>query len=221
MLADLRRHIRFLLSFTVGLVAGLLPWWLDMVTRLLLFSVTFSLCYLVLTGLLMRRLTTDMLRAHADLDDEGMRLIVPLAMGSVAINLWAILQTTSSLASADPAAVSGGFAWTFQFALALASVPLAWTMIHTVMAFHYAHLWYARQPDGHETRCLAFPGLPDRGEAGIWDFLYYSFVLGMTAQTADISTLGTQVRRITLLHSVFSFVHNTVLLALVVSAIAR
>lgn len=209
MLSDLRRHQRFILSFLLGLAAGLGLYHLETVDRLLTFSVTFNLCYLVLTAILMRRLTIDMLRGHADLDDEGMLLIVPLAMGSVAINLWAILQVTH-----------GDHVGWLRLGLALASVPLAWAMIHTVMAFHYASLWYARRPNGQETRCLQFPGLAPDGEARIWDFLYYSFVLGMTAQTADISTLNTRVRRITLVHSVFSFFHNTVLLALAVSAVA-
>ncbi|MFG6082266.1 DUF1345 domain-containing protein [Paracoccus litorisediminis] len=209
MLSDLRRHQRFILSFLLGLAAGLGLYHLETVDRLLTFSVTFNLCYLVLTAVLMRRLTIDMLRGHADLDDEGMLLIVPLAMGSVAINLWAILQVTHD----------DHVGW-LRLGLALASVPLAWAMIHTVMAFHYASLWYARRPNGQETRCLQFPGLAPDGEARIWDFLYYSFVLGMTAQTADISTLNTRVRRITLVHSVFSFFHNTVLLALAVSAVA-
>ncbi|MBD9529034.1 DUF1345 domain-containing protein [Paracoccus sp. PAR01] len=209
MLSDLRRHQRFILSFLLGLAAGLGLYHLETVDRLLTFSVTFNQCYLVLTAVLMRRLTIDMLRGHADLDDEGMLLIVPLAMGSVAINLWAILQVTHD----------DHVGW-LRLGLALASVPLAWAMIHTVMAFHYASLWYARRPNGQETRCLQFPGLAPDGEARIWDFLYYSFVLGMTAQTADISTLNTRVRRITLVHSVFSFFHNTVLLALAVSAVA-
>ncbi|MDT1061047.1 DUF1345 domain-containing protein [Paracoccus sp. CPCC 101403] len=208
MLHDLRRHRRFLLSFLLGLVIGLAAHGLQAVDRLLLFSVIFCLSYLVLTALLMRRLDAEMLRRTADADDEGMRIIVPLAMISVAISLYAIMLTLR--------APHAGLA--LRPALALVLVPLGWAMIHTVMAFHYASLWYARDRHGAETRGLGFPGLGAGEDAGIWDFLYYSFTLGMAAQTADVTTLDSRMRRITLAHSAFSFFHNTVLLALAVNA---
>lgn len=208
MLADLRRHLRFLVGFACGLAAGLGLFRMAALDRLLVFSVTFCLIYLLLAGLLMRRVTASGLRAQADLDDEGMAVIVPVAMASVAISLVAILLTLR-----DP---HGGSA--LRPALALASVPLGWAMIHTVMAFHYASLWYGRGSDGREARCLGFPGLEAGGDAQVWDFMYFSFTLGMAAQTADVTTLGTRIRRVTLAHSAFSFFHNTVLLALAVNA---
>lgn len=208
MLADLRRHQRFVLSFLLGLTVGLGFYRIGVVDRLLLFSVAFCLCYLILSAHLMRKLTSAMLRRHAHEDDEGMMVIVPVAMGAVAISLIAIVLTIQN--------PHGGTV--LRPVLALISVPLGWAMIHTVMAFHYAHLWYARRPDGTEHRCLEFPGLGPVQDARIWDFLYFSFVLGMTAQTADVNTLSTRVRRIALVHSAFSFFYNTVLLALAVNA---
>lgn len=208
MLADLRRHLRFLLSFALGLAVGLGAWRMQALDRLLLFSVAFCLSYLLLTGLLIRRMTVQIMRGHADLDDEGMSVIVPIAFGTVAISLLAILLTIR-----DP---HSGF-W-LRPAFALVSVPLGWAMIHTVMAFHYASLWYARGPDGRERRNLGFPGMEPKDEAGIWDFIYYSFTIGMTAQTADVSALDTRMRRVTVIHSAFAFFYNTVLLALAVNA---
>lgn len=208
MLQDLRRHLRFLLSFGIGLVVGLVAWNMQAVDRLLLFSVSFCLCYMLMTALLVRGMTVEMLRRHADLDDEGMLVIVPIAFVSVAISLVAIVLTVRNPHS--------GF-W-LRPALALASVPLGWAMIHTVMAFHYASIWYARRPDGTERRNLGFPGIGPGQDAMIWDFLYYSFTLGMAAQTADVTTLDSQARRITLIHSALSFYYNTVLLALGLNA---
>jgi uncharacterized membrane protein len=208
MLHDLRRHLRFVLSFAIGLAVGLAAWRMQIVDRLLFFSVSFCLCYMVLTGFLVRRMTAELLRSHADLDDEGMVVIVPIAFGSIAISLLAIIFTIR-----DP---HSGF-W-LRPALALASVPLGWAMIHTVMAFHYASLWYARGPDGREKRNLGFPGLGPDQDAMIWDFLYYSFTLGMAAQTADVCALDSQMRRITLIHSALSFYYNSVLLALGLNA---
>ncbi|SMG44145.1 DUF1345 domain-containing protein [Paracoccus sp. J56] len=208
MLQDLRRHRRFLFSFALGLAAGLGLYRLQIVDRLLIFSVLFCTTYLVLTGLLMRGIDARAMRHQADSDDEGMVLIVPLAIGTVAISLVAILMTIR--------APHAGLA--LRPALALAWVPLGWLMVHTVMGFHYARLWYGRGPHGTEARDLGFPGLAPQGDADIWDFLYYSFTLGMAAQTADVTALSTRMRRVTLFHSVFSFFYNTVLLALAVNA---
>lgn len=208
MLDDLRHHFRVLLAFGLGLAVGFGIWWVPMQDRLLLFSFSFSLAYLVLTAALMPRITGDFLRGRADIDDEGMWLIVPIAVASVTISFYAILLTIR-----DP---HSGLV--LRPYLALLSVPLGWVTIHTIMGFHYAGLWYAKGPHGRERRNLDFPGLGPTQDARIWDFLYFSFVLGMTAQTADVSTLDTRVRRVVLLHSAFAFYYNTVLLALAVNA---
>ena len=100
------------------------------------------------------------------------------------------------------------------------SVPLGWLMIHSMMAFHYASLWYAPGDDGQPMRGLGFPGLAEGQDAQLWDFIYYSFTIGLASQTADVSALTTRMRRITLLHSVFAFYYNTVVLALAVNAAA-
>lgn len=206
MIPSLRHHLRFLAAFVLGLLVGLGAWGLPPVDRLLLFSFCFSLTYLVMTAAMMRHVTPGFLRQRADLDDEGIPLIVAIAIGSVAISLGAILMTIR-----EP---HTGLA--LRPVLALASVPLGWAMVHTVMAFHYARLWYGRDAQGIEARNLGFPEL--EGDAGIWDFLYYSFTLGMTAQTSDVGVLDTRARRVTLLHSAFAFFYNTVLLALAVNA---
>lgn len=204
---DLRRHLRFLLAFGLGLAAGLAACRLHAVDRLLIFGDVFCLAYLLMVAHMVGRMSVGDLRRHADDDDEGMRVIAPMAIGSVLLNLLAIHMTLQ-----DP----GGFA--LRPAMAILSVPLGWAMIHTVMAFHYAGLWYAATPAGKEARGLEFPGPDKDGLAGIWDFIYYSFTLGMTAQTSDTSVTTTRMRRVTIIHSALSFFYNTVLVALAVNA---
>ena len=57
---------------------------------------------------------------------------------------------------------------------------------------------------------LEFPGHepPD-----YWDFVYYSFVIGTAAATADVNVTSKNMRRITTLHRVFAFFFNTTILA--------
>ena len=101
--------------------------------------------------------------------------------------------------------------------LVLVSVPLGWATLHLMAAFHYARMHFAvrRSRADPDRDCgLVFAG----GEAPDgWDFVYFSFVVGMTAQTSDVEVASAQIRRFTLLHSVLSFFFNTVLVAAAVN----
>lgn len=221
-LSDLRRHLRFLLAFGLGLCAGgavlvlgggAEPGQAGPVDAVLVFGDVFCLAYLGLVAHLVRGLGPAGLARHAGEDDEGMRLIVPMAVGAVVVGLVAIAMTLR-----DP---GGGLG--LRPLLALVTVPLGWAMIHTVMAFHYAHLFHGPDPAGGGARAggLDFPAPEHAGAAplpGIWDFIYFSFTLGMTAQTSDVVILSGALRRTTILHSALSFFYNTVLVALAVNA---
>ena len=71
--------------------------------------------------------------------------------------------------------------------LALAGIgaPLGWFVLHTVMAFHYADLHYFDDPSTPRmTNAIwIFPAGAIRAP---WDFLYFSFVVGMTCQVSDV-----------------------------------
>lgn len=211
MLSGLSRHGRFLISFAVGLLLGLGAVNMQPLDRLLIFSVSFNLCFVILVARMARHSDAVSLRARAAVDDEGMIVIIPLAIGAVMTSLITIFQTIQ-----DP---HSGFV--LRPLLALLSVPLGWLTIHSMMAFHYASRWYARDKNGRETRGLGFPGMTADQDAHLWDFLYYSFTLGLASQTADVTTLTTRMRRVTLIHSVFSFYYNTVVLALAINAVMQ
>ncbi len=64
-----------------------------------------------------------------------------------------------------------------QLALAAGTIAMSWTFIHTIFALHYANEFYSER--------YGAPGglsLPDAEEPDYWDFVYFSFVIGMTAQ---------------------------------------
>jgi uncharacterized membrane protein len=65
---------------------------------------------------------------------------------------------------------------------------------------------------------LAFPG--GEAEPDYWDFVYFSFVIGMTSQVSDVGITSKQIRRTVAAHGVISFVFNTALLALTVNIAA-
>jgi uncharacterized membrane protein len=106
--------------------------------------------------------------------------------------------------------------------VAIANVPLGWATLHTVMAFHYAHLYYSASDDAEnekgDARGLEFPKTE---QPSILDFIYYSFVVGMTAQVSDVQTSSQAMRRTTVIHGVTSFLFNTVILAFAVNVVTR
>jgi uncharacterized membrane protein len=149
------------------------------------------------------------MRRRAALRDEGMFLITLLTLGAISLSLGSIFFLVN-----EPQPKS------FELMIAMVSVPLSWTTLHTIMAFHYANLFYSRHSADAESDAggLQFPGTD---EPALWDFLYYSFVVGMTAQVSDVQVLTTRMRRITLGHSVVSFFFNTIVLALAVNMAIR
>jgi uncharacterized membrane protein len=52
------------------------------------------------------------------------------------------------------------------------------------------------------------------------DFAYYSFVVGMTFQVSDVQITSGRMRKLTLIHSLISFLFNTFILAAAINIIA-
>jgi uncharacterized membrane protein len=208
-----RHHARFYLAAVGGVVVWLAALPLARPLPPLIGGDAFFCIYLALMTLLAVRITPEGLRARASEADEGILLIVVLALAAVAFSLGSIFVLLNR--AAGPGAAELG--------LVIATVPLGWLMVHTIAAFHYAHVYYlASDPAAssdersavRESGSLQFPGTR---EPGAWDFLYFSFVIGMTAQVSDVAVLTTGMRRLTLAHGVLSFFYNTVLLALAVN----
>ncbi|MGN6551594.1 MAG: DUF1345 domain-containing protein [Pararhizobium sp.] len=168
----------------------------------------FFLVYLVLHVFRLPALTPDYLRDHARADDEPAIVILAVTLGAVAAAVGALFVLINGKNATEP----------LRLTLALASVPLGWLTIHMMAAFHYAHLYWRpdRSAAGKQgrRRGIAFPGDAD---PGAYDFLYFSYVIGMTAQTSDVAITDTAMRKVNLLHAIVSFFFNTVLVAAAVN----
>ena len=70
---------------------------------------------------------------------------------------------------------------------------------------------------GHDLRLAFFPGAPP---ASYWDFAYFAFVIGSTAQTADVGVSSTRMRRLVMLHGLLAFGFNTSIVALTINLLA-
>lgn len=204
-----RRHLPFVLAAGCGLATLVVTWLLASQAEVLGSASVFFVVYLVLTLWRVPRFDAQYLKENAATTDEPAPVIFGLTVGTIVVTLiflFAVLNQQP--ASRDPLEVS----------LALLTVALGWFSIHTMAALHYAHLYWrpndqtSQIDDRHQG--LEFPG---SSEPGGWDFLYFAFVVGMTAQTSDVQVTTTAMRRFNLLHAIGSFFFNTVLVAVAVN----
>lgn len=96
----------------------------------------------------------------------------------------------------------------------------AWLLVHTIFALHYARSYYQDGNLSLEDCQLQKLNFPNELEPDYWDFLYFSFVIGMTSQVSDVTIISRQIRRLSLYHSVLSFFFNTSIVAMSINIIA-
>ena len=161
----------------------------------------------MLTSVLMARSTIQHIRDHAAQDDEGRFAILVLTVLAALASLAAIV--------AELGIGEGGKRTGTQLALATVTIFLSWTFIHTIFALNYAHDYYGEH--GAKRSGLKFP---DYADPDYWDFVYFSFVVGMTCQVSDVAVASQPIRRTVIAHGVVSFFFNTALLALTVNIAA-
>lgn len=208
----LRHHWRFYASLAIGCLLWLAVARLAPTLRLVAAGDGFFAAYLVFAAwLIARRSSPEHLRRRASSEDEGITIIVMITALAIAVSFYSIFAILDE---------TGAAPGVLHLILAILGVPLGWFTLHTVMAYHYAHLYYTgTKVEGArgDVGGLDFPG--DEAPSAR-DFLYYSFVVGMTAQVSDVDVATPAMRRVTLGHGVASFFFNAVILALAVNIAA-
>lgn len=177
-----------------------------LVTRLLLCWDVFAALYLALVTVMMLRCEHQHIRRNAIKQDDGRFVILLVtAIGAFA----SIAAIVSELGASHRGA--------FELAFATITVSLSWACVHTTFALHYAHDFYRTLKPGG----LQFPsGDAKDVHADYWDFIYFSFVIGMTAQVSDVGITDKVIRRTATVHGIISFIYNTALVALMVNIAA-
>ncbi len=171
-------------------------------------AIVFFVTYLAIFSSHVPRLTAAHLKAHADSDDLPAVAIIAITFFAVAVSVVSLFVALNHTA--------GETVW--SLALAFLSVFLGWLTIHTMTAVHYAHLFWRPSASAGKTEPRGGMDFPETDNPGIHEFLYFSVVIGMTAQTSDVAVTRTSMRKVVLLHSIVSFFFNTVLVAAAVNA---
>ncbi len=209
-----KAHIRFIIAIFVGIAVWIFVPLDEPLLRFLAAWNAAGWLFIALVLVMMARAEIEGIKRQASLEDESRAvLLAAVVLGSVA-TLLAIVAQLSALSKEH------GPDRTLIFALSFSTILVSWFLIHIVFATYYAHEFHREAkgaPAGHGGG-LKFPDdrVPD-----YLDFLYFSFVVGTTAQTSDVAVSSHIMRRVVMGHGLLSFFFNTTVIALVVNLTAQ
>jgi uncharacterized membrane protein len=147
----------------------------------------------------------DEMRQYAKDNDANRALLLVL---SAMVSLVILVSVASEM--------HGGKGNAVTTSLLIATLVLAWLFTNTVYALHYAHVYYFDDGTGVDSGGIEIPGCE---EPDYWDFVYFSFTLGMTFQTSDSQITSWRIRRISIGHCLAAFVFNLGVLAFSINVI--
>ncbi|WP_441240663.1 DUF1345 domain-containing protein [Tardiphaga sp. 768_D3_N2_1] len=197
---------RTFFALLIGIIVFLvLPSSLRLVTRLLIGWDAFIALYLLLVYGMMLTGGSKRIRRNAALQDDGSFVILMVAALGAFASIAAIVFELGAGNRTAP-----------ELTLAVVTIASSWAAVHTTFSLHYAHQYYRGPKPGG----LAFPEGDKKEAPDYWDFVYFAFVIGMTAQTSDVGITEKSIRRTTTAHGIVSFIFNTALVALMVNIAA-
>lgn len=166
--------------------------------------------YLFLTLKMMWHLDATHILQRAKHQDEGKWVILCVVLIAIVICFISIVVQLSHVPK-DQATLKG-----ILILLTIGTIFSTWLLLHTLFAIHYAHDYYlakSRHADGG----LDFPKTE---QPDYLDFIYFSYIIGTSAQTADVSITSSQLRHLNIFHCVLAFIFNTMILAVAINVAA-
>lgn len=164
-----------------------------------------AVVFLIAVSTLLRRGEADQMRQASDANDANRAGLLGLTGVTMAVILVSVAKELSGKNDAR------------SIALVIATLVLTWLFSNVVYALHYAHLFYLDgDKDGEDAGGLDFPHC---AEPDYWDFLYFSFTLGMTFQTSDVDMTTRKMRRVSLGQCLAAFVFNLGILAFTINVL--
>lgn len=216
-LMHLEVHYRVFISLIVASIVFFSIWHTSLLASsiILLTWMGFAISAIILDWIIILTAHPQEFKKITTLDDSSRMMIFIIVIGASLVSLFAILFLLKSSRGAPPEDVTG------HVFLVIGSVITSWWLVHTIFAFRYAHMFYDTDNDDGSKKPkggLEFPG----GEKNpdFLDFVYFSYVLGMTFQVSDVEISDRQMRRIAWIHGLISFAFNTAIVALSINIIS-
>ena len=209
-----RAQIRFLIALAVGVAVFLFVPIEDLVPRILAGWNAGGWLYLLLVAIKMGRAEIEGIKREAGIERESRIVVLVVVIFGSIVTMLALFAQLMAIKSEH------GMDRTLSIGLSVSTIFLSWLLIHTVFALYYAHEFHT---EGHGGARGQGGGLkfPDDRTPDYLDFLYFSFVVGTTAQTSDVDVCSRAMRRVVMLHGILSFFFNTAVIALAVNLAAQ
>ena len=195
--------ISTLLGITVGAFALLIVHWTYAPS---LAWDAAAVSYLALTWHEIWKLTPGQTREIAAGEDLSKAIDDAVVLTAAVVSLLTVILVLSHLGSTPQDASLT------RTVLGVASVVLAWAVVHTVYTIRYAKQYYAEPVGG-----INFNG---KESPAYSDFAYVSFGVGMAFQVADTNVETPEFRKMILGHALLSFIFATTILAVTINLVA-
>jgi uncharacterized membrane protein len=207
-------HHRLFVSIVIAMLAlyglhGRIP----VATQLVAAWDVYAIVYLMLAWFMIGRANPSVVRQNVKIQDSSRMVIFVLVIAAAWISLLAVgfvLGPSKTLVNNQRFVHIG---------LSIVAVICSWLLTHTVFAIHYAHVFYSdtiEETSRKRHGGLEFPGTKD---PDYLDFVYFSYVIGMTFQVSDVQISSRRMRRYALIQALLAFAFNTIILALSVNII--
>ena len=206
------KKLVFCVLISVLVYIVLLLFKIGLTSRLILGWDTFCLSMIAISWILFFSTNQDELHDVVEKQDDGLKVIFMIVLVAVCFSLFGSLILLNSKTEST-------FNKVFVTIVSLSPVLLSWLLLHTTFTIRYAHLYHDHNKlnTGSNVGGIVFP---TKEHPDYLDFAYFSFVIGMTFQVSDIQVSSRVIRRFVLMHSLISFVFNTIIVALTINTIA-
>ena len=206
-----RLIISILFSLIVYFV--LLSFEIDNQSRIILSWDTFCITSLFFCWILFFSTNENELCHIVAKQDENLKTIFSIVIIAIVLSLFGTLSLINQTSNITENKL-------FHSIISLSPVVFSWLLLHTTFTIRYAHLYHDHNElnTGSSIGGIKFPG---KSKPDYLDFAYFSFVIGMTFQVSDVIITSKTIRRFALMHSLISFLFNTIIVALTISAISN
>ena len=200
---------RLLVVILVGLLAFFLLSTPSTLVKLALAWIIASSLYVIATFIMMYFSTKENISGLSQKEDDGAPFILLITLFGAITSIVIIVMIMTDIKSLLIENTA------MEIGLVLLTYISSWFLIHTAFALHYAHIYYKEYEKTQEPPLL----FPATLKPVYFDFLYFSMILGMTCQTADVNIASFKMRYLAMIQGWIAFVYNTTLLVMTINLI--
>ncbi len=193
------------------MVFAVLPWGWAAPIRALATWNAYVFTNLVLAWITITTADPEEVMKEAKLQDSGRNTVFIFVLVAACASIFAVALMLNAAKGLHGARL------TEHVVFSLFTVVSSWVLVHTIFALRYAHIYYGTDDDRNRVSGLKFP---EEDSPDYLDFAYFSFIIGVASQTADVSISSQRLRRLALLHGLVAFFFNVTIIALSINTVS-